>query len=337
MLTSHRPSADLGLDAPRIDFVELTAALGASLSYPASESSRLARIARRSGLTFGQALRARRAGAGAFLSLTEGVGLPLAMLDRGHTPHVMVAHNMLRPRMRLYTQLMRSLNRVDRVVVLSRSHAHFLRDELGVAPERIRFVHDKVDHRFWAPRAAACDGTVLSVGRERRDYATLVEAVRPLGVATVIVAASLWSGAAAGDLGPQLDHVSCRGGLSFPELRDLYDRAAVVVVPLQGGQRYAAGVNTVMEAMAMGRALVVTDTPGIADYVVDAETARVVPAGDPPALRAVIAELLADEPQRRRLGDNARAVIEGGRNLDGYVSELARLVGESRAQRGLST
>jgi glycosyltransferase involved in cell wall biosynthesis len=337
VLSSHRPPERLGLDAPRLDFVELAAALGASLSYPPQRLGPIGRIERRSGMSFSHALQARRErSTEVFVSLSEGVGLPLATLDRGATPHVMVAHNLLRPRMRAYSRLTRSLARVDRVVVLSRSQADFLRECQSVAPERIRFVHDKVDHRFWAAQGASTDGSVVSVGRESRDYATLVAATRPLDVPTVIVAGSLWADAARAGAG---EHVSFRGGLSFPELRDLYDRAAVAVVPLHGGERFAAGVNAVMEAMAMGKALIVTDTPGIADYVADGETARVVPAGDPAALRDVIAELLGDEHQRRRLGEGARAVIDGGRNLDGYVAALVEIVDEVRLEhdRGAGT
>lgn len=335
VLSSHH-APDASAEAPRLDFVELAAAMGASVSYPPRDPGPLARVERRSGLAFAQALAARRGGADAalYLSLNEGLGLALASFDRGRVPHVMVAHNLLRPRMRLYEALSRSLRRIDRVVVLSRSHGDFLITHAGLAPERVAFLHDKVDDSFWAPpRVEPGDGIVLSVGRERRDYATLFEAVRPLAVATDVVAGSLWASA---DREPERvpGNVRLLSGLSFAALRERYEAAAVVVVPLLGGERYAAGVNAVMEAMAMGRALVVTDTPGIADYVSDGQTGRLVPAGDAAALRDVLSELLGDAAERRRLGANARAVIEEGRNLRGYVSALAQLSGEVRAERG---
>jgi glycosyltransferase involved in cell wall biosynthesis len=338
LLSSHAPPTaglGLGVEAPRVDIIELRTALGAALSLPPAQDSWIGRIEHRGAFSFSQALRARGAGAGAFLSLSEGVGLPLATFDRGQTPHVMIAHNLLRPRMRGYTHLTKSLRRINRIVVLTRSHGEFLHERLGVARERICFLHNTVDDRFWAPRGGEDDGTVLSVGRENRDYGTLIQAVRPLGAPTVIVAGSLW--AAEGDKlsnGPG-DHIAFREGITFVQLRELYEHAAVVVVPLQAGVRYAAGISAVGEAMAMGKAVVVTEAPAIEDYVVDAETARVVPSGDPSALREVLIELLADQGQRRRLGDNARAAVQGGRNLDGYVRTLVRLVGEARAQGGL--
>jgi len=76
--------------------------------------------------------------------------------------------------------------------------------------------------------------------------------------------------------------------------------AALVVVPLRAGLQYAAGVNGVLKAMAMGKALIVFATPGIADYVEDRVTARLVPPGDTASLRGVVAELLADHEQARR-------------------------------------
>jgi glycosyltransferase involved in cell wall biosynthesis len=331
VLSFHRP-AGLRLDAPRADFAELASSLGASVSFPPAPAGRLARIERKTGFGFNQALRARGAGAEAFLSLSEGLGLPLATIDRARTPHVMVAHNMVRPRMRLYSQLTRSLGLLDRVVVLSRAHGDYIRDEVGLAPERIRFVQPAIDDRFWRPRGGAVDGTVVSVGGERRDYGTLVEAVRPLAAATVIVAGSQWSTTVGTDRSSHGDRVSFRSGLSFAELRDLYASAAVVVVPLIGGERYAAGVTGMLEAMAMGKALVMTRTPALAEFIVDGETVRLVPAGDPSALRGVLAELLADEPQRRRLGQNARALIEAEHCLDGYVTAVTRLVAEARAE-----
>jgi glycosyltransferase involved in cell wall biosynthesis len=335
VLSSTRPAAassDTGPHAPRVDFIELARMLGAQLSYPRSSPAPLRNLERRLGLAFGQARRARGEGATAWLSLSEAVGLPLAMLDRGTTPHVMIAHNLMRPRMRAFTAGTGSLHAVSRIIVFSRSHATFIEEDLGVGAERVRFVHDKVDERFWrATGKEEEDGSVLSVGRERRDYRTLVEATRALRAQTVIVASSLWATGNQPALVRGHPRVTVAGGISFRELRRRYERAAVVVVPLQGGERYAAGVNAVQEAMAMGKAVVVTATPGIADYVQDGETARLVAPGDPEALRQVLAELLADQGQRSRLGSRARTAIEDGHGFDDFLRGCAGVVEEAQA------
>ena len=321
-------------DAPRLDVDVIADALGARRSPTPPLSGARARLLAPLPGDFHHAWRVRRAPAAAFLTLSEGAGLPLAVLGPANGVHVMVAHNLTSTRRRLAQRVTRYLERIDRIVVLSRAQERFLRDEVGLPAERVRFVFDKVDHRFFAPQGrAGTGGHVLSVGAEARDYPTLLEAVRRLGdPPTVLVASSPWVGPAAvdGDLPPT---VTVRRGVPFRELRDLYEGAAVVVVPLRGGTRYAAGVNAVLEAMAMARPLVVTETPGLDGYLDDGTTLRTVPPGDPAALADAVGALLADDAEARRLGANARAVVDGGRNLDRYVAEVGATVREALAGR----
>ena len=83
------------------------------------------------------------------------------------------------------------------------------------------------------------------------------------------------------------------------EIGAYYERAAVVCVP---SRREGYGISA-REAMAYGRPVVATRVGGLADL---GEGATFVEARDPAALRAVIAELLADPARRRELGDAAR-------------------------------
>lgn len=258
-----------------------------------------------------------------FLSLTEQIGLPLAFVKPRGPRHVLVAHNLTTDRRRAFQQRTRYLQRFDRILVLSRAQERYLRDEAGLPSERVRFVFDKVDHRFFTPRSDDDgDGYLLSVGQEQRDYPTFLAAARHLGVPAVIVPSSLWNLAA--DVGSQVlpSNVSTQRDLSFPALRDLYDRASLVVVPLHRGVAYAAGVNAVLEAMAMRKPLIVSAIPGLDGYLDDGVTGRLVPPEDPSGLAAVMRELLADRSEARRLAVNARAVVDGGRNLDTYVQAI---------------
>jgi glycosyltransferase involved in cell wall biosynthesis len=161
----------------------------------------------------------------------------------------------------------------------------------------------------------------VSAGREHRDYAVLDRACAGLGQQLFIAAGSLHSPGAPCTLPPptsqavvrQLDHVS---------LRDLYARAAIVVVPLLPND-FQAGVTTLLEAMAMGKAVVVSATEGQRDIVINGETGVLVPPGDDGALRAVLARLLADRTERLRLGRNARLAVQERYGLDRYVGSLA--------------
>lgn len=322
--------------APRADFIEIARALGGGLSYaPAPSKGLIGRLEAGAATDLRQAWAAsRRDRAALFLSLSEKVGLPLALLDRGRTPHVLCAHHLTSGRKRALEKRTGYLRRFDRIIVYSRTQEAYLLGEVCLPAARVRRIHHHVDHRFFAPQGGENNGYILSVGREKRDYETLLEAVRPLGAPTVIVASSPWSRGGPERRDARLPaNVTLRRGLSYAELRALYDGAALVVLPLQPGTDYAAGSTGALEAMAMRKPLVVTGTPGIADYVADGETAVVVPPGDPSALRGAIAELLEDGDKAERLAENGRRAVERGRNLDAYVQTVTAIAREAMERR----
>lgn len=65
-----------------------------------------------------------------------------------------------------------------------------------------------------------------------------------------------------------------------------------------------------LEAMALGRAVVVTKGSGYDDFCTDGETASMVAPGDDSALAGAIAELLAGDGLRARLGTGAAETAE---------------------------
>lgn len=314
---------------PRLDYLEIARALDGQVLHPSLAPGMWGRLEERT-RRFGdwrQSWNARRTDARAFLSLTERAAMALTMLDR-RRPHVVVGHHLTSPRRRALQRRTRWLTRLDRVVVFSGRQYAYLVEEAGVPVDRVRYVRHPVDQRFFSPQGAAAEALVVSAGQHRRDYATLVAAAGRLGVPTQIAASSPWM-ADAGPLGVALpENVTVRRRLDRQALRALYDRAAIVVVPLEEGLEFAAGVNAVLEGMAMRKPVVVTATPGISDYVDDGENAVVVPGGDPDALAAAIEGLLGDPRRADSLAAAGRELVERERNLDTYVAGLAAVVAE---------
>lgn len=66
----------------------------------------------------------------------------------------------------------------------------------------------------------------------------------------------------------------------------------------------------VVEAMALGKAVVAAAAGGPLEVVRDGLNGRLCPVGDPAALAAIIGELLADPELRARLGYQARKAVE---------------------------
>ena len=210
--------------------------------------------------------------------------------------------------------------------MFSRPQERYLLDEVGIEPQRARFLSDKVDHRFYTPAADPEPGHyTLSVGREQCDYTTLIEALRDVPLPCVIVPGSSWSHRSLTPLAVP-EHIQIREGLRCAELRELYQDARVVVVPVNPETDYAASVNGVLEAMSCGRAVVASEAPGLADYVEDGRDGRRVAVGDPLALRAVTEAVWEDTAQAERLGRAGRNTVEHQRTIDHFNRRVAESI-----------
>ncbi len=158
-----------------------------------------------------------------------------------------------------------------------------------------------MDTRFWRPGDAgdAGEDLICAVGQEMRDYATLIEALRPLdipchiAVGTTIFGTTTdrwWRQSLAQETLPPSVTV---GPKSFTELRELYARSRFVVVPLIPSDN-DSGITAILEAMAMGKAVIVTDTPGQVGVLEDGVNCLRVAPFDAVALREAITRLWED-------------------------------------------
>ena len=89
---------------------------------------------------------------------------------------------------------------------------------------------------------------------------------------------------------------------------------------------------SLLEAMSAGCAIVASDTAPVREAITHDLTGRLVPCLDPDALSAALADLLADDATRRRLGANARALACDRYDLrrvclPGQLDWVARLAG----------
>jgi glycosyltransferase involved in cell wall biosynthesis len=269
------------------------------------------------------------------LSDGEHVGIPLALAMqavRADTPHVMIGHNLHTPAKRLVLRGLPVARRLDRVLVHSNHQVASILSGVGLPAQKLAVVPYGIDATFWsAPHPGEEPGVVASAGREHRDYRTLVAAV-PAGAKLVIA-----------DHSPFTPHATRRDpdtwptdvervALDAPGLRDLYGRASVVVVPVIESTM-PAGITTLLEAMSMGKAIVVTESTELRGVVEHGESGLTVRPGDVTGMRAAIAELLASPSKRRRLGERARQVALERYDVDVYSGALAQHLSEVVAAR----
>lgn len=255
----------------------------------------------------------------------EHVGVPLALGMRARRvarPHLMLGHHLTTGAKRQVFRWLRPQTRISRVLLHSRRQIELASTELEMPRDRLCFVPYFADTDFWSPRPMPSEALVVSAGREHRDYTTLAGACGDLSVRVFIAAASLFSPSATHAQPEAWPANFTTAFADHPTLRDWYARAAVVAVPLVPTD-FQAGVTTILEAMSMGKPVVVSATEGQRDVVEDDVTGVMVPPGDAEALREAVERLLANPAERARLGTNARVAVEERFSLDAYAASLA--------------
>jgi glycosyltransferase involved in cell wall biosynthesis len=203
-------------------------------------------------------------------------------------------------------QLRLEARSVNRFVVWASHEVEGYARAFGLPEEKLVFIPFHVTLTGY--RYTVHEGDyIFSGGNGDRDYATLVRAVRDLPV-PVIVATS--NGTAFGGE-PIPDHVQVRR-CGHAEFRELMAGASLVVVPMQGGLLHSGGQQTYLNAMAMGKPVIVLDPRGARDYITDGRDGIVLDYGDSEELRAAIVRLRARPEVAAALGAAAQAHIHGG-------------------------
>ncbi len=116
------------------------------------------------------------------------------------------------------------------------------------------------------------------------------------------------------------EHVTMTGRVPHEEVADLYSIADCVVYPriLTRTTSLTTPLKP-LEAMAMGKAVAVSDLPPMKELVRDGETGLTFAAGDESALAQVCIRLLDDTGFRQGLGRAAREFVVAERQWSGLV------------------
>lgn len=390
LVISVQPPDDLAADVaagrqPRRDYVSLQQMLGADCLFPAGAASGpVGRfLARRFGATAALVWAAfrRRRSYGVIYTDRELTGLPLALLlrlspaRRRAVRHVTLAHNLTPAKKRLFFRL-GARKHIDTLIVHGSAQREFATTRLGLPAHRVRRLPYFVDSDFWRPAASgataavprpAADGPnalICAPGTECRDHATLFAAVAGLPVIVRCTATNAEAvhrsrarvnaadmGMEAGGAPANVQVAPCQ---DYAELRDLYAASRFVVVPLQDVD-FPAGITVILEAMAMGKAVVVTGNRGQTDVVRDrrnggrgsvarpwwagfldedgapAELANLptgfyVAPNDPAELRRAITYLLEHAEVADELGRNGRKVAEAFFGIEAFTRRFAEAI-----------
>jgi glycosyltransferase involved in cell wall biosynthesis len=258
----------------------------------------------------------------------ENVSLPLALMFKATSKrprHITIGHRLSASKKRPLFTVLKAHTRIDKIFVYAATQRDYAVNELKVPSSVIALIPFHADAKFYRPLLATPvnENQVSAAGLEWRDYVTLIAAAANMPeVSFRLAAASPWSKHRNETEKRDLPANVHARRYEYGELRDLYASSAIVAVPLYEND-FQAGVTSILEAMAMGKPVIVTQTTGQRDVIVDGENGIYVPVGDPGKFQEAVARLRSDADLRARLGKNARAWIERYATLERWAATIA--------------
>ena len=217
-------------------------------------------------------------------------------------------------RQRIRTWIARSLLRqVDRFLVFFKDTVEWKASMESTVARSSTSPSRSTVTKVWS-QAVSDEGFILSCGQSKRDYATLCQAMEGLPYAAHILAQS-----------PQVSHKhgTTFDFQSFPEnvhwvtddgsdasWIDWIARARCLVLPVLPDTLAASGISTYLVAMALGKCVVITDSPATAQLI-DRGEAVIVPPADPAALRTALTEVMENAAYREKVAAAGHAYAIG--------------------------
>lgn len=265
-------------------------------------------------------------------SMSERVGIPLALLLPSGVRHVMIGHHLLSP---WKLRVLKGMNLAERwsgILVPTHAERDALQRTLTLSEERVGWLPNSVDADFFQPDlggdTTVQQGFVLSVGLSYRDYPTLVAALRmlPSVPAQLYIGSTWYSDATTIGGAPLPNNIQLHSFVPMHLLRAWYYASRFVVVPIRRTALWSAGSTVILQAQAMGKPVIATRTPGMSDYVVDGVTGLLVDPENPEALADAIKTLWNDPARVRAMGGAARAWVAATFSLDRWLARAGPLL-----------
>lgn len=220
------------------------------------------------------------------------------------------------------------LQSADVILVLGEGARTHILEVFDLNEDTVSCIQFGIDSSFWFPHPSSNPphgDFVLSVGSDQaRDYPTLLTALpneTHLKIVTRLPIPKEVLG----------DHVEVGTQFSDLELKQLYQQAYCVVTPLKDVYQ-PSGQSATLQAMACGKAVILTKTKGIWDseHIKHRENCYLVSPNSPSELKRAIEFLKAHPHETMRLGHNARKTVEQhyssvcfSKKLENIVSSLA--------------
>lgn len=276
-----------------------------------------------------------------YAAICRKYGIPYVLhLHGGAYPEYLARSNPLMRR-----AIRRLFLAAARVLVLGATWSAFVRDRIGVPPDRIAILPNAVPARPDSSEVRRIEPPlIVFVGQlhEEKGADVLLEALSQLDLPGPPWQALLIGGGDVEGYRERIARLGLRDRVRAPgwarpqEVRSFLARASIFVLPSLIENLPMA----LLEGMSYGLCPVVTPVGAVPEVVSDGISGLIVPVGDAKALASALRMLLADRALMLRLGEAARRRFRESHDIRNYVTrlvaqyELALGEGDVRSERG---
>lgn len=246
------------------------------------------------------------------------------------TPVVAIAYQSMSPNLwgNIFTQLCVDGN--DQIICLSQKLKDDLIQDFNINPAKISVAEWGGDLPFYPIGEAASEPLskpiILSAGKTYRDYPTLLAAIETLNCELQICGHAYQD--VRRDLTLPANAVFYNEVLPWRAVLERYRNAYAVAIPLadkRNKPKNAVGLTNLLEAMAMGKPVVMTRN-NLSRYVVDIEAEGIglwVETGDVKGWQEALEYLLNHPEVAHQMGAKARQLAEQEMNLNVFSRKVA--------------
>lgn len=213
----------------------------------------------------------------------------------------------------------------DRLICLSQVFRERLEEQFHVPEGKLEVLPPAVDLPFYQPVRSSTSKPefILAAGKTLRDYDTLTEAFLKINY-PLLIACNERSAPTVPGLP---SHIQVRSSLvSIKELLNDYKRAYAVAIPLDISPNLPPsriGVTSLLEAMAVGKAVVMTRNRLVGIDIEKEGVGIWVEPGDVEGWRQAISYLLAHPRETMEMGKRGYLLCEKDYSLEIFTAKLA--------------
>lgn len=319
---------------PRTDYVELSKKLDCEiLDYAIYDKpglvSRYRKYEKKCRLDFHLAMRGYKKAKNfdVVLLMSEQIAIPYMMIQKifGKRAATVFISAQSSAKQALFVRSLRLLNELDIAITFTNAQRDFLTNEMLIPKDRVRCVLYAVDQNFYIPGKS--EDYILTSGISGRDFNTFFRAVENLPVKVKFASGGrLYCPRQYTQFQAIPNNIEILSRTDNAGMRELYQKATLVVVPLHRSRQDAAGCSVALEAMCCGCPVIASNTEGMQDYITNGITGILVKPNDPIALKEAIMKLYGSSSMQNDLSIKARNECEKRLSLDSLVSGLLSAV-----------